>query len=97
KRLIYRSKQRGWLEVDLLMGSWAEKHAAALTPAEMDQYEAVLNCETVDLFPLLTGALPPPPHLDTPVLAQLREWAHGRPLGLGPADYARAKADSRLT
>jgi succinate dehydrogenase assembly factor 2 len=25
KKLIYRSKQRGWLEVDLLMGSFAVK------------------------------------------------------------------------
>ena len=23
KRLVYRSKQRGWLEVDLLLGTWA--------------------------------------------------------------------------
>ena len=24
RRMIYRSKQGGWLEVDVLMGSWAE-------------------------------------------------------------------------
>ena len=31
KRLIYRSKQRGWLEVDLLLGSFATKHVPEFT------------------------------------------------------------------
>jgi succinate dehydrogenase assembly factor 2 len=31
KRLIYRSKQRGWLEVDLLMGTWAVEHVPKLS------------------------------------------------------------------
>lgn len=26
KKLLYRSKQRGWLEVDLILGSWANFH-----------------------------------------------------------------------
>ena len=26
KRLVYRSKQRGWLEVDLLLGTWASEN-----------------------------------------------------------------------
>ena len=31
KRLIYRSKQRGWLEVDLLLGSFATKYVPEFT------------------------------------------------------------------
>ena len=33
KRLIYRSKQRGWLEVDLLLGSFATKYVPEFTAA----------------------------------------------------------------
>src|SRR3546814_3921500 len=34
KRLVYRSKQRGWLEVDLLLGSWAADNAHRLSHAD---------------------------------------------------------------
>ena len=37
KRMIYRSKQRGWLEADLLMGSWATEHVPTLTNLELDE------------------------------------------------------------
>ena len=30
KRLLYRSKQRGWLEVDIILGSWASHHLPKL-------------------------------------------------------------------
>lgn len=33
KRLVYRSKQRGWLEVDLLLGSFATKYVPEFTAA----------------------------------------------------------------
>lgn len=36
KRLIWRSKQRGWLEVDLLLGSWAVDRVAQLRAKELD-------------------------------------------------------------
>ena len=48
KRMIYRSKQRGWLEADLLMGSWAVENVPNLTEAELDEYELLLKEETID-------------------------------------------------
>jgi hypothetical protein len=39
KRLIFRSKQRGWLEVDLLMGAYATKFLAGKTKEELTIYE----------------------------------------------------------
>ena len=49
KRLVYRSKQRGWLEVDLLLGTWAHENVQKLTEAELDEYEAFVNLETIDI------------------------------------------------
>lgn len=37
KQLLYRSKQRGWLELDLIMGSWAEKNLDVLNDEQLAQ------------------------------------------------------------
>ncbi|KAJ8600019.1 hypothetical protein CTAYLR_001866 [Chrysophaeum taylorii] len=97
KRLVYRSKQRGWLEVDLLLGSFATEHVPGLTPEEVDQYEAILNCETIDIFNFVTAKDPVPPSLDTPVMAKLQAFCRENPLGIAPNEYAVAKAKSNLT
>jgi len=57
KRMIYRSKQRGWLEADILLGSWAVLHVPSLTFEELDEYEIILNEETIDVFNYVTGEL----------------------------------------
>ncbi|CEG38244.1 membrane-spanning 4-domains subfamily a member 14 isoform x3 [Plasmopara halstedii] len=50
KRIIYRSKQRGWLEVDLLLGRWASENVMQLSSDQLQQYEDILNEETIDIF-----------------------------------------------
>ncbi|KAG5177891.1 Flavinator of succinate dehydrogenase-domain-containing protein [Tribonema minus] len=97
KRLIYRSKQRGWLEVDLLLGTWAEANVMGLTAAEMDEYEAILNCETVDIFNYVSGVQAVPARLETPMMARLREYALSAPIGSTPSEYAAVKQKNRLT
>ena len=90
KRLVWRSKQRGWLEVDLLLGTWAVDNVSKLSPDELDQYERILNLETVDLFNLVAGLLEPPEELRGPVLDKLLAYAKSSPLGQAdPAKYAR--------
>lgn len=81
KRVIYRSKQRGWLEVDLLLGSWAAQHVMALSAAELAQYEDILNEETIDIFNYVSGKSPLPERLDTPVMKRLQEYCFSSPLG----------------
>ncbi|CAN0483943.1 unnamed protein product [Ectocarpus sp. 12 AP-2014] len=97
KRLVYRSKQRGWLEVDLLLGTWAERNVAGLSAADMDSYEDILNLETVDIFSFITGNADPPAFVDTPMLARLQAYVKSNPLGQSPASYASAKRESNLT
>ena len=50
KRLVYRSKQRGWLELDLVLGAWATLHVPELNAAELVEYENILNEETIDIY-----------------------------------------------
>jgi hypothetical protein len=49
KRMIYRSKQRGWLEVDILLGKWATEHVPSLTLSELDEYDAVDRTDAICL------------------------------------------------
>src|SRR5438874_2155068 len=42
KRLLFRSWHRGTKEADLLLGSFAERHLASFTEAQLETYEARL-------------------------------------------------------
>ncbi|ETK84784.1 hypothetical protein F441_10468 [Phytophthora nicotianae CJ01A1] len=81
KRIIYRSKQRGWLEVDLLLGRWASQNVMQLTSDELQQYEDILNEETIDIFNYISGKSAVPQRLDTPMMKRLQEYCLMSPLG----------------
>lgn len=96
KRIIYRSKQRGWLEVDLLLGSWAKENVPKLTPSELDDYELILKEETIDIFNYVSGKDPVPPHLkDLRVMKDLQNYALKRTMA-SPEDYANIKKQANL-
>ena len=76
KRMIYRSKQRGWLEVDILLGKWASEHVPSLNVAELDEYDAVLKEETINVYNYLSGKDPLPPHLqNNSVVKKIQKYA----------------------
>ena len=54
-RLLYRAKQRGFLEMDLLVGMWAENNVPKMDAAQLKAMEEVLDQENPDLFKWLTG------------------------------------------
>eukprot|EP00501_MAST-03F_sp_TOSAG23-6_P002036 GSMAST32.ASY1.ANO1.2125.1 assembled CDS len=64
KRLIYRSKQRGWLEVDLLLGNYATKYVPSMSLEQMGEYEKILAQETISIFNYVTGKDAPPKELE---------------------------------
>ncbi|GLC34880.1 hypothetical protein PLESTB_001173800 [Pleodorina starrii] len=59
-KLLYRSKQRGFLELDLLIGLWAETNIPKMNMGQLNQMAQVLDEENPDLFKWLTGQLQPP-------------------------------------
>lgn len=59
-RLLYRSRQRGFLEMDLLVGIWAEKQIPQMSEDTLRQFEVVLDQENPDLYKWLTGQEQPP-------------------------------------
>jgi hypothetical protein len=42
-KLLYRSKQRGFLELDLLVGLWAEQHIPQMDSSMLQQFSVVLE------------------------------------------------------
>merc|ERR1711908_176261 len=73
RRLIYRSKQRGWLELDIMLGDWSSENLKNMGPEELSEYEALLDQENPDLFKWLTGQLEAPEELQGPVFQQLMQ------------------------
>jgi succinate dehydrogenase flavin-adding protein (antitoxin of CptAB toxin-antitoxin module) len=97
KRMIYRSKQRGWLEADILMGSWAVKYVPSLNEQQLDEYEVILNEETIDVFNFITGKDKLPPHLENlPLMREIQEYAV-RSKVFDPATYESIKTEANLT
>jgi antitoxin CptB len=70
---LYRATHRGTHETDLLVGGYVAPRIAALTEAELDALEAVLELPDVDLADWLSGRRPIPPEHDGPMLRALRE------------------------
>ena len=72
KRLIWRAKSRGWLELDVLMGTFVTRNIADFNDEQLDLLEEVLDLENPDLFKWFTGQGEVPDEVKAnPVMAML--------------------------
>lgn len=78
KRLLHRSRYRGCLEADILLGRFAAAHLPAFDERQLDQFEALLDEPDVDILAWVTGRLPVPARHDNDVMRLLRRF---RPAG----------------
>ena len=58
-----RSMRRGIKEMDLILSAFADAHLEAMTDAELDLYDLMLNENDQDLYQWVTGQQPAPPAL----------------------------------
>ncbi len=70
-RLRFRSWHRGTREMDLLLGSFAEANLHAFSPAEVMQYEAILEISDPDLYNWITGNEMVPTEHESEVMRKL--------------------------
>jgi succinate dehydrogenase flavin-adding protein (antitoxin of CptAB toxin-antitoxin module) len=67
--MLYHSKQRGWLELDLILGTFADQNLGKLSDSEIRDYQKILDEENPDMFKWMSGQIPIPDHLkDLPVM-----------------------------
>ena len=80
KRLTYRCWHRGTKELDLLIGSFADRHLADMDEAQLDHFETLLEIPEPVLFDWLTGVYEPPPEYDFDVTRLLLAFKLGSPV-----------------
>jgi antitoxin CptB len=68
KRLIFRSWHRGTREMDLIMGSFADRNIPGFSESELTAYESLLETPDPDLYNWIAGVAKPPANLLTPML-----------------------------
>ncbi|MEI4850444.1 succinate dehydrogenase assembly factor 2, partial [Klebsiella pneumoniae] len=72
-RLIYRSKQRGYLELDLILGKWVQENITSMDESAIRSLVDVLDLENPDLWKWLTGQEQPPEAINSnPVFIAVR-------------------------
>ena len=83
KRLIFRSWHRGTREMDLIMGTFAEKNVPAMGESELDLYEELLHTPDPDVYDWVSGHTDVPANLMNPVIEKLLNH-----------DYVRSRAET---
>lgn len=62
-KLLYRAKQRGFLELDILIGTWAECNLSSRSQGFWAEFSEILDEENPELFRWLTCQEQPPPRM----------------------------------
>lgn len=74
KKLQFRAWRRGFREIDLILGGFADAKLAGLDDFGLDAFEALLEASDQDVYEWITGQAIAPSEHDTPTLAQIRAF-----------------------
>jgi antitoxin CptB len=78
RKLLFRSWHRGMREMDLIMGRFADAALAQLTPAELADFEQLMEVPDRELLAWVTGEAAVPADHDTALFRRLRDFNHRR-------------------
>mmetsp|Transcript_602 Transcript_602/g.2018 ORF Transcript_602/g.2018 Transcript_602/m.2018 type:complete len:150 (-) Transcript_602:911-1360(-) len=90
---MFRSSQRGWLELDVLLGRYAAANLRNISANEqlLEQYEKLLDSEAPDVFQWATAQSEPPAEL-----AQIVDRIQRFTFGLEDSGSSRQQPDTSL-
>ena len=74
KKLKFRAWRRGFREIDLILGRFADQRLADLDEEGLNAFEALLEAPDQDVYLWITEEAPVPAEYDTPTLAQIRAF-----------------------
>jgi antitoxin CptB len=72
RRILFRAKRRGVREMDIALGRFADAYLAALSEADLSEFERWLELPDPEILAWVTGEAPIPHAFDTPLFARLR-------------------------
>ena len=71
RKLKFRAWRRGFREMDLLMGSFADAHVAELSDEDLSEFERLLATPDWEVFAWLVGQKPVPDNFKSDLLDRL--------------------------
>jgi antitoxin CptB len=79
KKLQFRAWRRGFREIDLILGGFADQSLAEMDEAGLNAFESLLDAQDQDVYEWITGQTPPPTEHETPTLARIRAFRVDKP------------------
>ena len=92
RRLVFRAQHRGTKEADLMIGGFVLRNISGLTEGELSELEALLELPDVDLADWLSGRLPVPAGLRSPLMERMLRECGASGAGV-PAGAAIARPE----
>ncbi len=74
RRLIWRAGHRGMRELDLVLGSYAREHVAAMDEAALVQFESILAVADTELFDWIMGRSGVPAQYRGPLIDAIMQF-----------------------
>jgi antitoxin CptB len=74
KKLKFRAWRRGFREIDLILGGFADRRLADLDEAGLAAFERLLEAPDQEVYDWITEQAPAPAEFDTPTLALIRAF-----------------------
>jgi antitoxin CptB len=81
RKILFRAWHRGMRETDLIMGRFADAQIGALSEAELDEFERLIEVLDRDLLSWITGEADVPENYDSDVFRRLKAFhQHDKPI-----------------
>jgi antitoxin CptB len=76
RRILFRAWHRGNREMDLIMGRFTDQAIDAMTDAELDDFERLIEVPDRELLAWVIGEVNVPADYDTELFRRLRDFHH---------------------
>jgi antitoxin CptB len=76
KKLKFRAWRRGFRELDLILGPFADAQLSGLDEQGLDAFEDLLNANDQDVYAWVTEAADAPDPFNTPTLEHIRAFRY---------------------
>lgn len=74
RRALFRARHRGTIEMDLILGGFAEARLAGFDAAMLERFEALMDLPEPDLYAWITGQAAAPWDADRALIGAIAEF-----------------------